>query len=70
MADEVFEIVRKIKVLSGKQTTKELNIIRWKKMAPVYDIRKWEDGKPKKGISLSKEEAQELYAALGAELEE
>lgn len=70
MSEFTFEVVKKIKVLAaGAKKTKELNLVKWRStMEPMYDIRKWEEGKPGKGISLSEEEARALYEALGAEL--
>ena len=69
MADVKFEIIRKIKVLSqGKTKTKEFNLVKWGAMEPTYDIRKWEEDIPGKGITLSLEEAKELYDALDKEL--
>ncbi len=69
MADVKFEIVKRIKVLSeGKTRTKEFNLVKWGFMDPIYDIRKWEEDVPGKGITLTKEEAEELYYALSEEL--
>ncbi|MBQ7171914.1 MAG: hypothetical protein IJR89_06535 [Clostridia bacterium] len=69
MAEVKYEVVKKIKVLSqGTKKTKELNLIKWGAMEPTYDIRKWEEDTPGKGITLTAAEAKELYSALGAEL--
>jgi hypothetical protein len=68
MAEIKYEVIKKIKVLSqGTKKTKELNLIKWGNMEPTYDIRKWEDGQPEKGITLTAAEANELYAALSVE---
>lgn len=69
MGDAKYEVIKKVKVLSqGTVRTKELNIVKWGNLEPMYDIRKWEDGQPSKGIALTVEEAKELYKALGKEL--
>lgn len=69
MGDAKYEIVKKIKVLSrGNVKTKELNIVKWGNFDPMFDIRKWENDQPGKGIVLTIEEAKELYKALGEEL--
>ena len=71
MSEVKFEIVKKIKVLSnGTKKTKELNIVKWGNMEPTFDVRKWEDGQPGKGITLTRDEAKELCLALAADLEQ
>lgn len=68
MSDVKCEVVKKIRVLSQyANKTKELNLVKWGNMDPTYDIRKWEDGKPGKGIALSLEETKALYESLGLE---
>lgn len=54
------------------KTAKEVNLVRWgEEGKEIYvDIRKWKDGVPGKGISLTREEAYRLYLVLGKELEE
>ena len=51
---------------SAKGWTKEVNLISWNGAAPKYDIRDWapEHEKMGKGITLTKEEVQELYKIL------
>ncbi len=63
-----YEIVEKVAVLStsSKGWTKELNLIKWNKRDPKYDIREWSpDGsKMGKGVTLSNEEVAYLKEAL------
>lgn len=63
MPDIKYEIVKHIAVLSSnKGWTKELNLISWNGREPKYDIRDWGPNREKmgKGITLSKEEMEEL----------
>ena len=68
MSDIIFEIVKKIGVLSKSEKgwAKELNLIRWNDREPKYDIREWSpDGQTmSKGITLSKEELSALKELL------
>lgn len=68
MADIKFEIKEEIAVLSesSKGWKKELNLISWNGADPKYDIRDWAPDHEKmgKGITLTKEEAKQLYMAL------
>lgn len=67
MADIKYDIVKKIAVLSEKGSwTKELNMVSWNDRDAKYDLRDWnhEDGKLRKGITLSKDECEELKRAL------
>lgn len=68
MADIKYDIVEELGVLSesAKGWTKELNLISWNGGAPKYDIRDWapEHEKMGKGVTLSEEEAKELYVLL------
>ena len=68
MADFQYEIVEELGVLStsAKGWTKELNKVSWNGGAPKYDIRDWDPNHEKmgKGITLSEEEAKQLYIAL------
>lgn len=67
--DKKYIVTKPICVLSeNKKNSKELNMILWNEKGPYYDIRKWENGLPKKGISLNRKEAIALYSALGEEL--
>ncbi len=68
MSDFTFEIVEEIGVLSenAKGWKKELNLISWNGGEPKYDIRDWDPKHEKmgKGITLTEEEAKQLYLAL------
>ena len=68
MADFSYEIIENIAVLSesNKGWTKELNLVSWNGGKPKYDLRDWapEHAKMAKGISLTKEEAEQLRDAL------
>ena len=72
MADIKYDIVEEIGVLSenAKGWRKEINRISWNGAAPKYDIRDWDKEKKKmsKGITLSREEMEELYEVLGKTL--
>ncbi|MBP3199255.1 MAG: hypothetical protein J6N21_19970, partial [Butyrivibrio sp.] len=50
----------------AKGWRKELNLISWNEAEPKYDIRDWAPDHEKmgKGITLTKEEAKQLYIAL------
>ena len=68
MADIKFEIKEEIAVLSesSKGWKKELNLISWNGADPKYDIRDWAPDHEKmgKGITLTRDEAKQLYMAL------
>ena len=69
MSNEItFTITEELGVISASQSgwTKELNLISWNNGEPKYDIRQWapDHSKMGKGISLSREEAQELMELL------
>lgn len=68
MADIKFVITEQIAVLSesAKGWTKELNLISWNGREPKYDIRDWAPNHEKmgKGVTLSKEELDNLIGAL------
>lgn len=68
MADIKFEIVQSLGVLSTstKGWTKELNLVSWNDREPKYDIREWspEHDKMGKGVTLSKEEFNELIKII------
>ena len=72
MADIKYDIINKIGVISTAKGgwTKELNLISWNGGEPKFDIRQWAPDHEKmgKGISLSKEEAQELLKLLQGSL--
>lgn len=67
-----YRILKKIAVLSGEEggKTKELNIVKWGFYEPSYDIRRWENGAPRKGITLNQTEALQLLNQLKKEFGE
>ncbi|MBC6679239.1 YdbC family protein [Zhenpiania hominis] len=69
MADIKYEITEELGVLSEKSSgwTKELNRISWNGGAAKFDIRDWapEHEKMGKGVTLTEEEAKQLYKRLG-----
>ncbi|MEF9939634.1 MAG: YdbC family protein [Clostridium sp.] len=69
MADIKYEIKEALGVLSesDKGWQKELNLVSWNGAEPKYDLRDWAPDHEKmgKGITLSADEAQELYKILG-----
>ena len=69
MADIKYEITEELGVLSEKSSgwTKELNRISWNGGAAKFDIRDWapELVKMGKGVTLTEEEAKQLYKRLG-----
>ena len=67
--DEVkFEVIESFGILSTSPSgwTKELNLVSWNGGEPKYDVRQWSPDHTKmgKGISLSREEAEELKKLL------
>ena len=62
------EIIESFGVLSTSPSgwTKELNLISWNGSEPKFDVRQWspDHSKMGKGISLSREEAEELKKLL------
>lgn len=69
MEELKYEIIESLGLLSTTPSswTKELNLVSWNGAEPKYDIRQWspDHAKMGKGISLSREEAQELLQLLG-----
>lgn len=62
-----YELVKNIATLSDKNgMAKELNLIKFNDVNPVYDLRKWDRNKNRmlKGISFSKEEMIDLRDVL------
>ena len=63
MEEVRFEIIESFGTLSTTPSgwTKELNLISWNGGEPKYDIRQWapDHAKMGKGVSLSREEAEE-----------
>ncbi|MDD6808139.1 MAG: PC4/YdbC family ssDNA-binding protein [Oscillospiraceae bacterium] len=68
MPEFKYEITEEIGEISenAKGWTKELNMISWNEGKPKYDIRDWapEHEKMGKGVTLTEEEAEELYKLL------
>lgn len=68
MSEIKFEIKEEIAVLSEspKGWKKELNLISWNDGEPKYDVRDWSPNHEKmgKGVTLTEEEAKQLYIAL------
>lgn len=67
MAEIKYHIVEKIAVLSEKGSwTKEINKVSWNGRDPKFDIRDWnhEEGKMRKGITLTDDEVRALLEAL------
>ena len=68
-----FKLERRIGALSENPSgyTKELNLVVWDEKYTKYDLRTWNpNGKPGKGITLTRAEAEKLLAALKKELEQ
>ena len=68
MTGITLEVIKKIAVLNGSEAgyTKELNLVSWNGREPKYDLRIWSpEGIALKGLTLTEEEAKELYKALG-----
>ena len=59
-------IIERIAVLSETAggTTLELNKVAFGNNPPKLDLRKWYQGKPQKGVTLTEEEANCLLSAL------
>lgn len=64
-----YQIIRDIAVIkdNGFETLK-LKYIKWDNNSPKYDLGRWKNGSPLKGVTLSEEEANELTYVLGKEL--
>lgn len=64
-----YEIIKEGHIISqNKEITLELNYLKWGNGPAKYDIRKWKDEQPFKGVSLSEDELEKLYYAIGEEL--
>lgn len=60
-----FEITERIAVLSsGSGYSLELNKVAYNGYPPKLDLRKWHEGKPLKGVTLTDDEARALRLAL------
>ena len=69
MAEFKYEITERIAVLSQSPNgwERQLNMVSWNDREPKYDIRDWapEHEKMGKGVTLTEEEAKQLYKRLG-----
>ena len=68
MTGVTLEVIKKIAVLNNSDAgyTTELNLVSWNGREPKYDLRTWSpEGIALKGLTLTEEEAKELYKALG-----
>ncbi len=69
MAEIKYEIEKELGVLSisDKGWTKELNLVSWNGGKAKYDLRDWapEHEQMGKGVTLTEEEAKQLYEILG-----
>ena len=61
-----FEVLEHIAIIgSGKGGyTTELNRVSYNGYPAKLDLRKWHEGQPLKGVSLSEDEARALYESL------
>lgn len=66
---QITEHIATIGETGGGYTT-ELNRVAYRDYPPKLDLRKWWNGKPLKGITLTEEEARNLYNALAGALPE
>ncbi len=68
MADFKYEIVKQLGIISESKSgwKRELNLVSWNGASPKYDLRDWapEHEKMGKGITLSADEAENLYELL------
>lgn len=66
-----FQLERRIGALGESPSgyTKELNVVVWNEIYTKYDLRTWNsNGRPGKGITLTKEELKKLYKLIGEEI--
>lgn len=68
MSEITYKITSKIAVIGEEKGgwRTELNEVSWNGKEPKFDIRRWNEDHTKmgKGLTLTKEEAKELLAAL------
>lgn len=56
---------KKIQVIGvNSKYTIELNIISWNQNGPKYDLRRWDNDFPAKGVALTSQEMKNLKQAL------
>lgn len=64
-----YQMIKHIETIKEWSTMNiQFNLMKWGDAPAKYDIRKWEGNEPRKGVSLSKEEAEILLMALSKEL--
>lgn len=49
--------------------TLEFKIIKWANNPEKYDLRKWSNGEPKTGVTIPKERLEDVFIAIGEELD-
>ncbi len=67
MGDVEYEVIKHVATIREGNPSIELNIMKWGNYKSQYDLRKWKDGEPKKGVAFTKEEALLLWSYLSAE---
>lgn len=70
---ENYEIIEEYGIIGRKENgnVKKLVLIRWFDNPPAFNIREFTaEGKPMKGIALTREELRNLFLALPSVLEE
>lgn len=64
------KIIKKIATIKEwKNVSIELNLIDWGDGKAKYDLRKWENETPLKGVSMDRDSLEALYRAVSKELE-
>ena len=65
-----YTIVKRIaKIKEWGSASLELNIVKWGKNQPKYDLRRWEGDTPGKGVTMTAEDMENLFYAIDEELE-
>jgi len=68
MSDLKYDIVKELGIIGEgtKGWAKEVNLVSWNDRKPKFDIRDWNETHEKmgKGVTLSKEETEKLFAIL------
>ena len=69
MPTKNYQIERKIDVIrEWTEITLELNVVKWGTGKPKYDLRRWNNGDPQKGVTLEKEDLEKLFYVIGEEI--
>lgn len=64
------KIIKRIATIKKwKNVSIELNLIDWGDGKPKYDLRKWENETPLKGVSMDRDSLEALYRAVSKELD-